>query len=125
VQISLVYDNPSQVTELKVKYFDTIPPCSAMCILKTGFLFAASEIGDHGFYEFLDMGQDDGLNEASSKTSIRDEDGFQPIFFEPQPLKNLQLMDVMMSLAPMTDMKVENLLDEVCNGLLRCLRRFR
>jgi splicing factor 3B subunit 3 len=121
VQISLVYDSPTQVTELKVKYFDTIPPCSAMCILKTGFLFAASESGDHGFYEFLDMGEDDGLNEASSKTVVRDEEGFRPVFFEPQPLKNLQLMDQMMSLAPMTSMKVENLLDEVRNGMLSCL----
>lgn len=35
-----------QVTELKIKYFDTIPVSNAMCILKTGFLFTASEFGN-------------------------------------------------------------------------------
>ena len=31
---------------LKVKYFDTIPVASSLCILKSGFLFAASEFGN-------------------------------------------------------------------------------
>ena len=41
------------IKEVKVKYFDTIPPCVAICVLKTGFLFAASEFGNHGLYQFL------------------------------------------------------------------------
>ena len=41
------------VTELRVKYFDTIPPCTSICVLKTGFLFAASEFGNHALYQFL------------------------------------------------------------------------
>jgi hypothetical protein len=124
VQISLVYDSTtagSTVTELKVKYFDTIPVCTAMCILKTGFLFAASEAGDHGFYDFMGLGEDDDATEASSLTTVRTEDGFEPVFFDPQPLKNLKLVDQMMSLAPMTDMKVKNLLGSVCSSL--CCRK--
>ena len=116
VQISLVYDTAAgagAVTELKVKYFDTIPVCTALCILKTGFLFAASEAGDHGFYEFLGLGDDDDGVEASSLSTKRTADGFAPIFFDPQLLKNLQLVDSMMSLAPMTDMKVKNLIGAV------------
>lgn len=35
-----------QVTELKIKYFDTVAVSNAMCILKTGFLFTASEFGN-------------------------------------------------------------------------------
>ena len=38
--------------ELIVKYFDTIPPCTSICVLKTGFLFAASEFGNHALYQF-------------------------------------------------------------------------
>jgi len=34
------------VTEIKLKYFDTAPPAVAMNVLKTGFLFVASEFGN-------------------------------------------------------------------------------
>jgi splicing factor 3B subunit 3 len=47
-----VYDGES-VQELKVKYFDTIPVAAALAVLKTGFLFAASETGNHGLYQFV------------------------------------------------------------------------
>jgi splicing factor 3B subunit 3 len=35
-----------EVLSLKIKYFDSIPTASALCILKSGFLFAASEFGN-------------------------------------------------------------------------------
>lgn len=41
-----------RVVELKVKYFDTLPPCTSICVLRTGFLFAASEFGNHALYQF-------------------------------------------------------------------------
>ncbi len=34
------------VKELKLKYFDTVPVATSMCVLKTGFLFVASEFGN-------------------------------------------------------------------------------
>lgn len=34
------------VSEIKLKYFDTVPPAIAMCVLKTGFLFVACEFGN-------------------------------------------------------------------------------
>ena len=34
------------VTEIKLKYFDTVPVAASMCVLKTGFLFIASEFGN-------------------------------------------------------------------------------
>ena len=34
------------VTEIRLKYFDTVPVASSMCVLKTGFLFVASEFGN-------------------------------------------------------------------------------
>lgn len=34
------------VSEIKLKYFDTVPPATAMCVMKTGFLFVASDFGN-------------------------------------------------------------------------------
>lgn len=34
------------VKELKLKYFDTVPVATSMCVLKTGFLFVAAEFGN-------------------------------------------------------------------------------
>jgi hypothetical protein len=38
--------------ELRVKYFDTIAPATSICLMRKGFLFAASEFGDHALYQF-------------------------------------------------------------------------
>ncbi len=51
-KVTLAYSGDT-VTELKIKYFDTIPTCTSICVLKTGFLFAASEFGNHALYQFL------------------------------------------------------------------------
>lgn len=45
LQVTLETDGDI-VTEMKIKYFDTLPPANALCILKTGFLFVASEFGN-------------------------------------------------------------------------------
>ena len=50
-KVTLEYTGET-VTEVRVKYFDTIPPCVSICVLKTGFLFAASEFGNHALYQF-------------------------------------------------------------------------
>ena len=50
VQVTLEHNNET-VSEVKVKYFDTIPPCVSLCVLKTGFVFAASEFGNHALYQ--------------------------------------------------------------------------
>ena len=34
------------VTEIKLKYFDTANVASSMCVMKTGFLYVASEFGN-------------------------------------------------------------------------------
>ncbi|PKA61181.1 DNA damage-binding protein 1b [Apostasia shenzhenica] len=99
------------VTELKIKYFDTIPVTSAMCVLKTGFLFAASELGNHALYQFQAIGDGDDV-EASSATLMETEEGFQPVFFQPRGLKNLVRIDHIASLMPIMDMKVMNLFEE-------------
>jgi splicing factor 3B subunit 3 len=44
-KISLKVDG-DLVTEMRVKYFDTVPPANNICILRSGFLFVASEHGN-------------------------------------------------------------------------------
>lgn len=34
------------VKSVKIKYFDTVPVATSLCILKSGFLFVASEFGN-------------------------------------------------------------------------------
>ncbi len=46
------------VTAINIKYFDTIPLCVSLNVLKTGFLFAAAEFGNHVLYQFQGIGDD-------------------------------------------------------------------
>ena len=161
---------PRQPTaEMRIKYFDTIPTAASVCLMRKGFLFAASEFGDHALYNLLvraflrqrscssqlssthsrqqprddlasmlpnhtpspqpdlphwplparlpacaqDLGDDDAeAVESSSSTLQETEEGFQPVFFDPRPLKNLEPLDRLDSLAPICDMKVANLASE-------------
>ena len=43
------------VTEIKLKYFDTVPVAAGMNVLKTGFLFVASEFGNHYLYQVIKL----------------------------------------------------------------------
>eukprot|EP00798_Chlamydomonas_sp_ICE-L_P023642 gene23642-9170_t len=104
-KVTLGYDGET-VQEVKVKVFDTIPPCTSICVLKTGFLFAASEFGNHSLYQFVGTGEDEDDVESSSAELVQTEDGFQPVFFDPRSLKNLVLVDELSSLMPITDMKI-------------------
>ncbi|KAB1273984.1 Splicing factor 3B subunit 3 [Camelus dromedarius] len=47
------------VTEIRLKYFDTVPVAAAMCVLKTGFLFVASEFGNQTLTEIADLANED------------------------------------------------------------------
>lgn len=109
-KVTLDYEG-DRVTELKIKYFDTIPVTSSMCVLKAGFLFAGSEFGNHALYQFQAIGDGDDV-EASSATLMETEEGFQPVFFHPRGLKNLIRIDHIESLMPIMDMKVMNLFEE-------------
>ena len=43
------------MTEIKLKYFDTVPVCSSLCVLKTGFLFCAVEFGNQLVYFLITL----------------------------------------------------------------------
>ncbi|KAI0372221.1 hypothetical protein BV20DRAFT_1112140 [Pilatotrama ljubarskyi] len=45
-KVTIEHDE-QEVKALKIKYFDTVPVASSLCILKSGFLFVAAELGNH------------------------------------------------------------------------------
>lgn len=106
--------NPTgEVLRLKVKYFDTIPVASSLCILKSGFLFSASEFGNHQFYQFEKLGDDDEELEFSSDDFPADPKApYEPVYFYPRPAENLALVESIESMNPMLDCKVANLTDD-------------
>ncbi|CAG9837474.1 unnamed protein product [Diabrotica balteata] len=107
-KITLETDD-DMVTEIKLKYFDTVPVATAMCVLKTGFLFVASEFGNHYLYQIAHLGDDDDELEFSSAMPLEEGDTF---FFAPRPLRNLVLVDELESLSPILSSRVADLAGE-------------
>ena len=107
-------ESNSEVTEVKIKYFDTIPVTSAFCILRSGFLFAASEFGNHNFYQFENLGDGIDTPEYSSKDCDRSggEDSNVLTYFQPHELSSLVLADEIESTNPIIDAQVLNLAEE-------------
>ncbi|KAI8815119.1 CPSF A subunit region-domain-containing protein [Cladochytrium replicatum] len=105
---------PGGVKELKIKYFDTVPVANALCVLKNGSLFVASEFGNHCLYQIGDLGEDeeDQLEYSSSDFPEPPADFGSQIYFRPRGLRNLNPVDELESLSPLVDAKVLNLSDE-------------
>lgn len=102
-----------EVVALKIKYFDTVPVASSLCILKSGFLFVASEFGNQYLYQFEKLGDDDDEIEFSSVDYPNFGAGTHALAaasFRPRPLENLVLADDLDSLNPIIDTKVANYL---------------
>lgn len=97
------------VTEMKIKYFDTIPVANSMCILKTGFLFTASEFGNHQLYQIAHLGDEDDEQECSSRMQFEEGETF---YFGVRPLKNLVSVDQIDSLCPLIDCYIDDLANE-------------
>ncbi|KAL2428780.1 Pre-mRNA-splicing factor rse1 [Exophiala dermatitidis] len=117
VTIDMVEDDNGQLTgevrALKIKYFDTVPVANSLHILKSGFLFVASESGNHHFYQFEKLGDDDEETEFTSDDYPADPTAaYTPAFFHVRPLSNLNLVQSIDAANPLLDCKVANLLDE-------------
>lgn len=97
------------VTEMRMKYFDTLPVAAAMCVLKTGFLYVAAEFGQHALYQIAHLADDEEEPEFSSSMPLDDGDTF---FFAPRELTNLVLVDEIDSLAPLIHSAVADLANE-------------
>ena len=114
--------DPKIVQNIVVTVFDSIQPANSLCITKTGLLFVASEFGNHGLFQFQGIGDDpdavrserimdEELNEElgdDSQSAAKVAPNFKP----SAKLQNLLLTDDMDSLAPITDMMVDDVAGE-------------
>ncbi|KAI3112362.1 hypothetical protein CBS147333_3792 [Penicillium roqueforti] len=102
-----------EVKRLTIKYFDTIPVSTNLLILKSGFLYAASESGNHNFYQFEKLGDDPNEAVFSSDSFSADHSvSSAPIYFRPRGAENVNLMESMNSLSPLIDSKILNLSED-------------
>jgi splicing factor 3B subunit 3 len=97
------------VEKIKIKYFDTIPVVTSICILRAGFVYAACESGDRILYELESLGDetDDPLFD-SSQFPVDPEAAFAPPYFKPRALTNLTPIETIPSLNPIMGMEVAN-----------------
>ena len=117
VTLEMVEDDNGQPTgevkRIKIKYFDTVPLASSLCILKSGFLFVASETGNHHFYQFEKLGDDDEETEYDSDAFPADPtEPYTPVYFHPRVAENVNLVESIDSMNPIMDCKVVNLTED-------------
>ena len=117
ITLEMAEDEAGQVTgevkRLKIKYFDTVPIATTLCILKSGFLFVASETGNHHFYQFEKLGDDDDETEFDSDSFPADPtEPYNPIYFHARGAENVNLVESIDSMNPQMDCKVANLTEE-------------
>ncbi|KAL1899726.1 pre-mRNA-splicing factor rse1 [Ceratocystis pirilliformis] len=102
-----------EVKRIKIKYFDTIPLSTSLCILKSGYLFAATQSGNHQFYQFEKLGDDDNELEFSSDSFPTDpKASYEAVYFNVRPLENMALVESIDSMNPLMDCNVANLTGE-------------
>jgi splicing factor 3B subunit 3 len=112
-RVTLELDASKKVTELRVKYFDTLPVASSISITRNGMLFVASESGNQLLYTIASLGETDGAAQGAAEALSLKVEGAAgaavevacPVFI-PRPLTNLAKADEVASLAPITDMTV-------------------
>lgn len=92
---------PGMVTAVKVRYFDTIPLCTSLIVMKNGYLFADFENGDKGTYQFEKLGDDAGEREWNSNDKeVAD------MSFSVKSNENIVLVDTKYDFNQMIEMKV-------------------
>ena len=116
-RVDLIVSRPPNgpVEEIRLTYFDSIPPSSSMCITKTGFLFSASEFGNHHFYQFNTTPllspfppsgpQDEGWEKVLTMSSSSKTENLSVIFIPKSTFSSLTLFDEIKSLSPIIDFK--------------------
>ncbi|ONH67726.1 Pre-mRNA-splicing factor rse1 [Cyberlindnera fabianii] len=82
---------------LVISYFDTIPVCTSIIVLKSGFLYADTEYGDKYFYQFEKLGRDETF--ASSTENYSPE----ALTFTRSDLENITPIDVIPAINPIFD----------------------
>jgi splicing factor 3B subunit 3 len=117
VMIDMVEDEDGklsgEVRQLKLKYFDTVPVASGLCILKSGFLYVATQFGNHAFYQFQSLAEEDNEIVFSSDDYPTDPKApYEPAYFYPRPAQNISLVESIPAMNPLIDCKVANITGE-------------
>lgn len=100
---------------MRVTYFDTISPALDLCLLESGYLFAAGDCSDHCIYRFLSLGID-----SSKRYSVDSSRQFDDTkvgtdlsglvrFCPSNELQNLEECDRLPNFGCVTDMIVADL----------------
>eukprot|EP00124_Ichthyophonus_hoferi_P002448 Ihof_evm8s167 gene=Ihof_evmTU8s167 len=92
------------VKDMHIQYFDTVPVASQLVMMKSGFLFCASEFGSHFLYQISNLGQDSDT--VFNKDSLDDD---EVPTFSPRALTNLIQFTEMENLCPVMDCKIAQL----------------
>lgn len=109
------------VTDVVVTVFDSLPCAVALCITKTGMLFVASEFGNHLLLSFQTIQEDESTIIAHSvPDELNEELGDDSLsacrvalsFTASPTLKSLAVEDEIESMAPITDMMIEDIARE-------------
>ena len=109
-RIEVVVDANRAVTDVLVRYFDTIELASHLAITRSGLLFAASDSGDHALYQFLALG-DKPMPSAPQAHALRAESAEGTVevhvpVFAPRPLVNLMRLDSAMGLHTLCEARI-------------------
>ena len=96
-----------EVEKLELRYFDTFPLATSLCILKSGYLFVAAENGDSHIYRFLNLGTE--IDPVCDSTQYTPDQDYEPIFFYPHEYENLELAATSSSLNPQRHTIVEDI----------------
>ena len=117
-KVTLDWTARGGVTDVRASVFDSIFPAAALCITRTGLLYAAAECGDHALFQFRGLGDDAG---AAAAAAVHDpelgDDGFSaakvaPVFDPKDRPQNLLALDEPESLCAATDFVAEDLAGE-------------
>lgn len=112
------------VIRIRMKLFDTIPVATSLHVLRSGYLFVASEMGDHHVYQITHLADNDDEPEFTSSgiffnnqlireslTQGGDID-LTTYFYPPRPARNIVLVDILESSSPLMSYKAEDLTGE-------------
>lgn len=101
-RVSLIH-NEGIVKEMRIYYYDTIPVCNSLLVLRSGFLFASHEFGNHSNYQIISLG-DDKMDQYTS--SLPESDHLKRVYFRPRSCQCIRKSEEIPSLSPITDIKV-------------------
>jgi splicing factor 3B subunit 3 len=99
------------VKSINIKYFDTLPLATGFSILRSGFMLATCETGDHQLYQFESLG--DGTDDTIWNSVDYPLGKKYPIVnFMPRELTNLALVDQVLNSSPSIHSQLHNLTEE-------------